>query len=298
MNFYKHHIGDYAQATSHLTFAEDAAYSRLLRKYYADEQPIHGPLKAAQRLAGARSREEREAVETVLDEFFEYDQSADVWRNKRADEELARYRSQAENNRRIAEEREARKRERIAKAKSTNRADDANEAFNESCNESSRVREPSHKPLATSQNQEQAVGNTSLGEVPRTREAPRADRPPKPIPANAQACIAMREAGAARVNPSHPTLLAGIAEGATPAMYGDAVREAIDGGKGEPFAYAIATVRSRLADAKRQPIPQENRHGPRHATSAVAETLDAIRRQRQRRAEAAGTAPAIEHDAG
>jgi uncharacterized protein YdaU (DUF1376 family) len=38
MNYYEHHIGDYAEATSHLTFVEDAAYSRLIRKYYSTEK--------------------------------------------------------------------------------------------------------------------------------------------------------------------------------------------------------------------------------------------------------------------
>jgi len=32
MNYYEHHIGDYAEATAHLTFIEDATYSRLIRK--------------------------------------------------------------------------------------------------------------------------------------------------------------------------------------------------------------------------------------------------------------------------
>ena len=34
MNYYEHHIGDYAEATAHLTFVEDAAYSRLIRSSF------------------------------------------------------------------------------------------------------------------------------------------------------------------------------------------------------------------------------------------------------------------------
>lgn len=120
MNFYKHHLGDYAQATAHLSFVEDAAYSRLIRKYYADERPIPADVKVAQRLVGARSKEEREAVETVLQEFF--DLREDGWHNKRCDTELEKASAQAETNRRIAEEREARKRERAQHDQSTNRA--------------------------------------------------------------------------------------------------------------------------------------------------------------------------------
>lgn len=89
MNFYEHHLGDYAEATAHLTFVEDAAYGRLIRKYYATEQPIPADLKAAQRLVGARTREEREAVQSVLEEFFTL--QTDGWHNERCDLELKRY---------------------------------------------------------------------------------------------------------------------------------------------------------------------------------------------------------------
>ena len=89
MNYYEHHIGDYAEATAHLTFIEDAAYTRMIRKYYAQEKPLPADVKAVQRLVGARSKEEREAVETILGEFFRLEE--DGWHNGRCDEELARY---------------------------------------------------------------------------------------------------------------------------------------------------------------------------------------------------------------
>lgn len=89
MNYYEHHIGDYAQATAHLSFVEDAAYCRLIRKYYATERPLPGDLKQLQRLVGARTREEKLAVETILGEFFYFDDG--VWRNKRCDSEIAKY---------------------------------------------------------------------------------------------------------------------------------------------------------------------------------------------------------------
>lgn len=147
MNFYKHHIGDYSAATAHLSFVEDAAYSRLLRIYYRDEKPLPLELKAVQRLAGARSKDEREAVETVLEEFFTREE--DGWHNKRADAEIARANAQAETNRRIAEEREARKRER-------NQERNVPREEHESCNESSASREPSQTPDTRHQTKPQA----------------------------------------------------------------------------------------------------------------------------------------------
>ncbi|HEY9275411.1 YdaU family protein [Achromobacter sp.] len=55
MNYYSHNIGDYAQATGHLSLAEDAIYSRLLRRYYAEEQPIVDNLQQVFRWVGART---------------------------------------------------------------------------------------------------------------------------------------------------------------------------------------------------------------------------------------------------
>lgn len=89
MNYYEHHLGDYAEATAHLSFVEDAAYSRLIRKYYASEAPLPADLKAVQRLVCARTDEEREAVETVLLEFFTL--AEDGWHNARCDAEIERF---------------------------------------------------------------------------------------------------------------------------------------------------------------------------------------------------------------
>lgn len=93
MNYYSHNIGDYAQATMHLSLIEDAIYTRLLRRYYAEEQPIIDDLVQVCRWVGARSTEEREAVPVVLAEFFELQDGS--WHNKRADEEIAKYHAKA-----------------------------------------------------------------------------------------------------------------------------------------------------------------------------------------------------------
>ena len=121
MNYYEHHIGDYAQATAHLSFIEDAAYSRLIRKYYAEEKPIPADLKAVQRLVGARTKEERHAVSDILDEFFELED--DGWHNKRCDDEIARYRGKQDKARASAE---ARWSKRNANAIRTHDENDAN----------------------------------------------------------------------------------------------------------------------------------------------------------------------------
>lgn len=99
MNFYKHHIGDYDQATRHLSFVEDAAYSRLIRKYYAEEAPLPKDLKKILRLIGARTKEEKAAVEVVLEEFFVLEE--DGYHNSRCDRELQAKQIKAEVNRQV-----------------------------------------------------------------------------------------------------------------------------------------------------------------------------------------------------
>ena len=89
MNYYEHHIGDYARATAHLSMLEDCAYTRLLRWYYADERPIPADFKVVCRVLRATTKPERDAVQTVLSEFFVLED--DGYHQKRTDDEIARY---------------------------------------------------------------------------------------------------------------------------------------------------------------------------------------------------------------
>lgn len=95
MNYYEHHIGDYAAATSHLSLLEDAIYSRLLRRYYLQEGPIPGDDATAARLAGVRTADEVAAAIVVLNEFFPLGDDG-MRHNKRADEEIERFHSKIE----------------------------------------------------------------------------------------------------------------------------------------------------------------------------------------------------------
>jgi uncharacterized protein YdaU (DUF1376 family) len=86
LNYYPHHIGDYLRDTSHLTLTEHGAYRRMLDLYYASEKPLPLDPVWVSRLVRAESQQEREAVQFVLDHFFE--KCEDGWRNKRADAEI------------------------------------------------------------------------------------------------------------------------------------------------------------------------------------------------------------------
>lgn len=90
MHHYPHHIGDFNNATRHLTRVERSLYRDLIELYYDAEQPL--PADDFDRLARrvmASSEEEKAALKYVLAEFFILD--GGVYRNERCDKEIANY---------------------------------------------------------------------------------------------------------------------------------------------------------------------------------------------------------------
>jgi uncharacterized protein YdaU (DUF1376 family) len=90
MNHYPRHIGDYLRDTGHLSLLEHGVYGRLLDLYYLNNGPIPGDIAGLCRKLGARSVDEKAAVEAVATEFFGRSETGDLT-NKRADAELAKY---------------------------------------------------------------------------------------------------------------------------------------------------------------------------------------------------------------
>lgn len=89
MNYYEHHLGDYARDAGHLSMLRDGAYRRLIDIYYAREKPLPLDVKAILDLARCRSRPESDAIKSVLKEFFELRE--DGWHQKRCDEVIQQY---------------------------------------------------------------------------------------------------------------------------------------------------------------------------------------------------------------
>jgi len=97
MNHYRHHLGDYAKDTMHLSPLEHGVYRLLIDAYYATEKPLPADVDACCRIARAVTRPERETVVKVLSGFFMA--STDGWRHKRIDAEIDAYHAKAETNR-------------------------------------------------------------------------------------------------------------------------------------------------------------------------------------------------------
>ncbi len=89
MNYFEHHIGDYDKNTAHLSACEDGIYCRLIRRYYDKEVPLIADIKELQRLVRARTKEEKNAVVTILSEFFFLE--SDGYHHKTCDEVIAAF---------------------------------------------------------------------------------------------------------------------------------------------------------------------------------------------------------------
>ena len=88
MNYYPHHIGDYARDTAHLSLLEDGAYRRMLDLCYATEKPLPLDRSKLYRLLRVKAHAEKLAVDVILGEFFV--EGEDGWHQRRVEEELER----------------------------------------------------------------------------------------------------------------------------------------------------------------------------------------------------------------
>lgn len=137
MHYYKRNLGDYAKKAGRLTMLEHGAYNQLLDAIYDREE--FPTLEEALDWTWARDEAEITAVKFVLSKFFEAQEDGRYVQN-RIKEELEAYKSKAENNARIAKEREE-------KRKNGKRSgNDSSPNVHETC-EKEHEASPNHKPL-------------------------------------------------------------------------------------------------------------------------------------------------------
>jgi uncharacterized protein YdaU (DUF1376 family) len=127
MHYYKRNLGDYAKKTGRLTMLQHGAYTLLIDSCY--DREIFPTLEQALDWTWAATEAEVEAVKFVLSRFFTIDKDG-CYIQDRILFELLEYHAKADTNKRIAIERETKRRE-----KSTNRVQDVNEP------------PPNHKPI-------------------------------------------------------------------------------------------------------------------------------------------------------
>lgn len=105
MHYYKKNIGDYYKKAGRLSMLEHGAYTILLDSCYDRER--FPTLDEAIDWTWARTDEEVSAVKFVLSKFFTLED--DVYVQNRIQDEISEYQSKAETNKRIATEREAKR---------------------------------------------------------------------------------------------------------------------------------------------------------------------------------------------
>jgi len=119
MHYYKRNLGEYAKKAGRLSMLQHGAYTLLIDSCYDREE--FPTLDQAIEWTWASSKEEIEAVEFVLRRFFTLEN--DRYVQNRIKEELIEYHSKAEINKRIANERETKRKENR-----TNREQSVNES--------------------------------------------------------------------------------------------------------------------------------------------------------------------------
>jgi len=245
LNYYKHHLGDYAAATRHLSLLEHGVYRCLIDLYYINEAPLPLELRAVHRLVCARSKEEREAVETILEEFFV--KSDDGWRNTRCDEEISAAQVKAEKNRELGK-RGGRPRKTETETVSENNPNGFQQET-ETVSENN----PSHKPIANSH-----VNPTVVERAGNSTSVARAQISPGEISPSAQVCLGLKSMGYSDTNPHDFELSALLQEGMTPdeiLAVGSEFK-----GQGKRFRYLLKTAEGRRRDAANtKPLPNQMR---------------------------------------
>jgi uncharacterized protein YdaU (DUF1376 family) len=277
MNWYEKYIGDWLKKTSHLTMLEEGAYSRLVDWYYANECALPLPMHDVYMCARARTPAERRATDSVLRKFFEL--TGDGWHQPRADTIINRFQNRQANEevRSTVRERQRKSREKRSAMFAALQAAGLNPPWNASTAQllamfaenglhppvtvTAPVTAPSH---GTGHGTGDGDGHGSQTPLPNTHCAPVTGSATDAVTSHdvetarelaenvsptraGLACRAMRKAGLADVNPSHPQLLRLLAAGATDEELSITAAEASARGKG--FAWALGTVEGRWKDA-------------------------------------------------
>ena len=143
MHYYKRNIGDYAKKTGRLTMLQHGSYTLLIDSCY--DREVFPTLEQALEWTWASTEAEVEAVKFVLSRFFTLDKDG-CYVQDRILQELLEYHAKADTNKRIAIERETKRRE-----KSTNREQSVNEP------------PPNHKPITNNHKPVTNINTTPEG---------------------------------------------------------------------------------------------------------------------------------------
>ncbi|SFK64064.1 Uncharacterized conserved protein YdaU, DUF1376 family [Nitrosomonas aestuarii] len=287
MHHYQHNIGDYRRDTIHLSLLEHGVYRQLIDMYYLTESPIPSDIDTTCRKICARGQDEKEAVQVILNEFFELTDFG--WIHSRCDAEIGKYADWDErNNSREENEKERHRRHREERKKifsdlrmegihpkwnaligdlrelhklhcnslNTRHERTCNESVTErerTCNEPVTERERTcNEPVTAITSNHKPVNHKPVNHKPKNNTVKtHTDCNLKPSHGKTPAgivCSEIKKIGIFDVNPAHPKLLELIKIGATVDEFMHAARTAKD--KKAGFAYVLGIVENQRQRAK------------------------------------------------
>jgi len=257
LNYLEHHLGDYAKRALSFSMLEHGAYSVLRDRYFTKEQPI--PAADVHRLASARTREERAAVDAVLAEFYRLD--GDVWRCEEFDAQLV-----VVGKKIAAAQQNGKKGGRPKK----NRNETQEKPSGFSVGSISETQVKAHQTPDTNHQSPVIQDDTHLA-TSVARVSPGEDEKPSTPTMAGAVCITLRARGIGSVNPSHPDLLALLSAGVDVGAFASAAEVAVERGHAR-FPYVLGVVKGQLADSQRMAIQAVN--APQKPQSRVDRQLE------------------------
>ncbi|CAN7342173.1 YdaU family protein [Acidovorax sp. LjRoot74] len=240
-------IGAYLADTQRLTRDQHGGYLLLLMAYWREGGPLADDDEELAAIVKATPKEWAQ-LRPRMAKFFTV--ADGVWTQKRMQQELAGAKERSEKSSSKAQKaaqarwgQAAKNAPSIPPGNAPGNAPSIPQAVHEDC--------PTPSPSSLRSE------TPSIEGVARTREA--------------EACIAMRQAGMQAVNPSSPKLRALLDAGITVAELVEATADAV--AKGKPFAYALASAEGRRRDAATAPMPPARAATNQHKHAAAAATI-------------------------
>lgn len=89
MKYFEFNIGDWGNATAHLSATQEAFYFRLIRIYYGQEKPLPANHEELYWLVRAKTKSEKKDVDLILKYFFRL--AEDGYHNNHCDDVIAKF---------------------------------------------------------------------------------------------------------------------------------------------------------------------------------------------------------------
>lgn len=316
MIYFEMYPGDYLKDTTRLSLIEHGAYFKLMLAYYAEEQALPESLAEMYIIAGAITAGDKAAVKKVAERYFPVGDDG-LRHSKRCDEQIATAQVRIADGQGRREDRRAAEAERQARtrARRTMLFEDLRNVGvvpsgmatmaelkalhvthvtgdeRVTSGRMSRVTSHGESRVTVGVNTGVNTGNQTPDPISITPDTSlHAQGSLSGVTDAGRACLLMRQAGCHSTNPSHPDLLAGLAEGVTPEAYAHTAAEGASRSPpiSNPFAWAIKTARNRHA-AGATPTNTTNPGGPNaNPQLGSAEHVAEQRRLHEQRAAAGG----------